>query len=179
MTWTDVLNGKAEHMATDLEGFKVEVVGGRIIVTPQSNVQSWTIFEVHDALRAAGIGRRQILSDVLFTFPGEGGRCPDIAVVEEGAATPYSYEDLLAAVEIVSTKEDVNDYEIKFLQYATYGVPVYLLIDPFRAECLLYTRPEGGTYQNHQKFIYGETVPLPLPEGITVAIPTEEFQRKD
>lgn len=28
MTWTDVLNGKAEHMATDLEGFKVEVVGG-------------------------------------------------------------------------------------------------------------------------------------------------------
>jgi hypothetical protein len=42
----DVLRHTAELLAKEHEGFKIEVVGDRIVMSPQSNVQSWTIFHV-------------------------------------------------------------------------------------------------------------------------------------
>ena len=42
----DILWQAAERAAAQFEGFKIEVVGGHIVMTPQSSIQSWTILDV-------------------------------------------------------------------------------------------------------------------------------------
>ncbi|MGW2328588.1 Uma2 family endonuclease [Streptomyces sp. NPDC001700] len=168
----DILSWTAERAAARFEGFKVEVVGGRIVMTPRSDVQSWTILDIQMAAMTAGIDKSRLLSDVLIQFPGEPPRVPDVTILEEGAAEPYSYEDVLAAIEIVSASE------VKVRQYARFGVPSYLIIDPFLGQCTLLTRPKGDTYASRDDYAYGETVTLRLADGSTVDIPTNEFKRK-
>ncbi|GHC42237.1 Uma2 family endonuclease [Streptomyces cinnamoneus] len=174
----DFLRETVERLAAEYEGLKIEVVGDRIIMTPQSSVQSWTIFDVQTAAVAAGIDKQRLLSDVEFKFPGEPERCPDVAIVEEGATEPWSHEDLLAAIEVVSSKNDRNDYAIKTRQYAHFGVPLYLIIDPFRGECDLLTQPKGDLYAHREQYKYGDTIPLQLADGSTVDIPTDTFKRR-
>ncbi len=52
------------------EGYKVEVFDGRVIMTPQSPEQDWTVSDVKDAVKASGIARERVFGDVLITFPG-------------------------------------------------------------------------------------------------------------
>lgn len=174
----DILWQAAERAAAQFEGFKIEVVGGHIVMTPQSSIQSWTILDVQMAAMTAGIDKSRLLSDVLIQFPGEPPRVPDVTILEEGAAEPYSYEDILAAVEIVSAKNDGNDYEVKVQQYARFGVPSYLIIDPFLGKCTLLTRPKGDSYASRDEYTYGETITLRLADDSSVDIPTNEFKRK-
>ncbi|MBH1936771.1 Uma2 family endonuclease [Streptomyces sp. AV19] len=171
------LHNAIERASSVIEGFKIEAVGDRIVMTPQSSVQSETIADVIEAARAT-LGRKRAYSDVIVNFPGETERCPDVAIVEAGAQEPYSHEDLLAAIEVVSSKHDKNDYVIKTEQYARFGVPMYLIIDPFRGECDLLTRPMDGTYATRELSKYGDTIRLQLADGNTVEIPTDTFERR-
>jgi hypothetical protein len=45
----DYLWHVAEQAATTFEGFRIEVVGGRIVMTPRSEIRSWTILDVQIA----------------------------------------------------------------------------------------------------------------------------------
>jgi Uma2 family endonuclease len=168
----------AEQAAAVFEGFKIEVVGGQVVMTPQSDIQSWTIRRVQNSAEAAGIAEERLVSDVLINFPGEPPRAPDVAILEDGATAPYSYEDLLVAVEIVSTPDDDNDYSVKLRQYARFGVPTYVIIDPFRAKCTVLTRPKDTEYASSEGYAYGETLPLQLSDGSAVRIPTDRFKSK-
>ncbi|MDT3398445.1 Uma2 family endonuclease [Streptomyces sp. B1866] len=179
MSVQDDLLRAAEHVAAEIEGFKVEVVEDRIVMTPQSHIQSWTILDVQVAAMSAGVRKERLLSDVLIDFPGESPRAPDVAIVEEGARAPFSHDDLLAAVEIVSSENDSHDYVLKLGQYARFGVPLYLVVDPFRGECTLYARPADGKYAKQETFRYGETITLRLADGSAVELPTADFRRKD
>ncbi|MEU3355544.1 Uma2 family endonuclease [Streptomyces sp. NPDC037389] len=175
----DFLQEIVERAASVIEGCKIEVVGDRIIMTPRSSVQSWTIRRVQNAIDACGIAEERILSDVLIQFPGEPQRCPDVAIVEDGATEKYSHEDLLAAIEIVSSKYDRNDYAIKVQQYAHFGVPIYLIIDPFRGQCSLLTEPVGDSYTSCEEYKYGDTVAFRLRDGSDIEIPTHTFKRRN
>ncbi|MEX2985037.1 Uma2 family endonuclease [Streptomyces sp. C36] len=175
---SDSLQETIERIAAVLDGFKIEAVGDRIIMTPQSSVQSLTIFDVRDAAVTAGIRKDRVFSDVEFAFPGEPKRCPDLSIVEDEATEKFTYEDLLAAIEVVSSKYDKNDYAIKVRQYARFGVPVYLIIDPFLGECTLLTRPRDDIYAHRVLFKYGDTIPLHLPDGRRIDIPTDTFKRR-
>lgn len=175
----DFLRETVELAASVIEGFKIEVVGDRIIMTPQSSVQSWTIRRVQNAIEDCGITEERILSDVLIQFPGEPPRCPDVAIVEEGADGTYGYEDLLAAIEIVSSKHDRNDYAIKVQQYAHFRVPIYLIIDPFRGQCSLLTEPVDDSYASCEEYKYGDTITFRLRDGSSIEIPTHTFKRRN
>ncbi|MFI9722363.1 Uma2 family endonuclease [Streptomyces sp. NPDC052396] len=174
----DFLQYAMERAASVIEGFKIEIVGDRIIMTPQSSVQSWTIHRVQTAAETSGIPGERLLSDVLIQFPGEPPRCPDVAIVEEGATAPYSHDDVLAAIEIVSSKNDRNDYALKVQQYARYGVPICLIIDPFRGQCSLLTEPGDDAYASCAEYKYGDTVTLHLRDDSRVEIPTHTFKRR-
>ncbi|MBC2879439.1 MULTISPECIES: Uma2 family endonuclease [Streptomyces] len=167
-----------ERVSPLLKGFKIEAVGDRVIMTPQSSVRSWTVFDVQTAIVASGVDRQRVLNDVEFGFPGEPDRCPDVAITDDGSTDPYSHEDLLAAIEIVSSKNDKNDYVVKTRQYARFGVPAYLIIDPFRGECDLLTNPRDDAYASRQTYKYGDTIPLRLQDGAEIEIPTASFKRR-
>ncbi|GAA3071923.1 hypothetical protein GCM10020000_65770 [Streptomyces olivoverticillatus] len=147
-------------------------------MTPQSSVQCWTIRRVVNAVEACGITEERILSDVMIQFPGEPPRCPDVAITEDGADNPYTYDDLLAAIEIVSSKHDRNDYAIKVHQYARFGVPAYLIIDPFSGQCSLLTESANDLYTSCEEYKYGDTISFRLRDGSSIEIPTHTFKRR-
>ncbi|MCA6092760.1 Uma2 family endonuclease [Streptomyces sp. SCA3-4] len=174
----DFLRETAERAASVFEGFKIEVVGGRVIMTPQSDIQGWTIRRIQNAVEDSGLAEERFLTDVLISFPeGDPPRCPDVAIIEEGSTRPYTHEDLLAAIEVVSTQSDDNDYRIKVEQYARYGVPAYLIVDPFEGKCTLLTHPRGDTYATSVMYAYGEMITMHLTDGSKVEIPTDKFKR--
>ncbi len=78
-------------------------------MTPRSPEQDWTVSDVKDAVKAAGIARERVFGDVLVTFPGENDAAPDLTVVgfdAERRGNSYSCLDVLAVVEVPSEPED-------------------------------------------------------------------------
>jgi hypothetical protein len=63
------------------EGYKVEVFDRRVIMTPQSPERDWTVSDVKDVVKAAGIARERVFGDVLITFPGENDAAPHLTIV--------------------------------------------------------------------------------------------------
>ncbi|WP_157868648.1 hypothetical protein [Streptomyces caatingaensis] len=55
----DFARQAAERAFTGFEGFKIEVVGDQIVVTPRSTVHTWTIRRVQNAAETSGIARRR------------------------------------------------------------------------------------------------------------------------
>jgi hypothetical protein len=49
--------------------------------TPRSPEQDWTVSDVKDAVKAAGIARERVFGDVLITFPGENDAAPHLTIV--------------------------------------------------------------------------------------------------
>ncbi|MEU4211073.1 Uma2 family endonuclease [Streptomyces sp. NPDC026206] len=160
-------------------GIKIDVVGDRIVISMRTGAHCHTDFDVQKAALAAGLAGERVLSNVLIEFPGEAPRVPDVSILRDGqTGEPYSHKDLLAAVEIASTRHDGYDFTLKEEQYARSGVPAFLVIDPFRGECDLLTRPVDGTYATRRQHTYGETIHLQLADGTIIDIPTDTFDRR-
>ncbi|MER6067293.1 Uma2 family endonuclease [Streptomyces sp. NPDC001817] len=72
---------------------------------------------------------------------------PDLVVVApeilpaSGRLLPASL--ITMVVEVVSKTSVERDYCVKRSIYAAGGIPVYLIVDPIMAQCVLLTRPEG------------------------------------
>lgn len=162
-------------------GYVVEIIDGRVIMTPQSPVQSWTISNVQRQGEAIGIDPRRLVTDVAIDFPGETSAAPDLAILDE-AAVPigrrFSCLDVLAAVEVVSSESDANDYVTKVAKYARFGIATYLIVDPFRGVCTLHEKAEAEGYKQVTEYAYGETVPLRVTDGLTVELDTSTFVRE-
>jgi Uma2 family endonuclease len=163
-------------------GYVVEIIDGKVIMTPQSPVQSWTVRNVDRQVEAAGIDPRRLVTDVAVDFPGETSAAPDLAILDE-AAVPigrrFSCLDVLAAVEVVSSESDANDYVTKVAKYARFGIATYLIIDPFRGVCTLHEKAEAEGYTKVAEYAYGETVPVRVQDGLTVELDTSSLLRED
>ncbi|MDT0449778.1 Uma2 family endonuclease [Streptomyces hesseae] len=180
MSWPlETLVSTFHNICKHQGGIKIDVVGDRIAISMRDGVQCQTDFDVQKAAIAAGLAHERVLSNVLIEFPGEAPRVPDVSILRDGRPEePYSYKDLLAAVEIVSTKHDGYDFTLKREQYARSAVPAFLVIDPFRGECDLFTRPVDGRYAGHDLYTYGDVIHLKLADGGEVDIPTDTFDRR-
>ncbi|MFI9204443.1 Uma2 family endonuclease [Streptomyces sp. NPDC053048] len=179
MSWPlDFLVSRFHAICEQEGGIKIDVVGDRIVISMRTGVHSWTEHDVYDAAIAAGLSEQRILGRVLIEFPGEAPRVPEVSILREGRPEePYSCKDLMAAVEIVSTQHDGPDLALKEEQYARSGVPAFLIIDPLDGECTLLADPRDAVYRRKETFPFGETVPLRLPDGMLINIPTDSFRR--
>ncbi|MDJ1138153.1 Uma2 family endonuclease [Streptomyces iconiensis] len=160
------------------EGYKIELFEGRVIMTPRSPEQDWTVSDVRDAAKSAGISRDRILSDVLIKFPGENDAAPDLTIITGGATrsgNSFTCVDVLAVVEIPSEPDDEKDYVRNVHKYSRYGIPSYLIADPFRRVCTLMTEPHANGYGSTEEIPYGEELTLRLVTGETVRVDTGSF----
>ncbi|MFF7633828.1 Uma2 family endonuclease [Kitasatospora sp. NPDC008050] len=92
--------------------------------------------------------------------PGLGRlRRPDLMVFPEatleGDESAVLPQEVLLVVEIVSKSNPANDYEDKVLDYATMGIPSYLLVDPRDGTGIVHARPN---YASRETFAFGDTV---------------------
>ncbi|MEO3755991.1 Uma2 family endonuclease [Streptomyces sp. B6B3] len=164
------------------EGYKVEVIEGQIVLTPQNEEHSditWAV--VQQAVQLLGEGTK-FKTDVPIEFPGyRNTPAPDVTFLddtaERGETGRYVFLDVDIAVEIVSPSSIRNDYEVKRQKYAHAGIPTYLIIDPLQGRCTLLTEPGREDYKSEQVLPFGETVELRRRDGRPLPLDTSGFPR--
>ncbi|MEU9720970.1 Uma2 family endonuclease [Streptomyces sp. NPDC047976] len=161
------------------EGIKVELLRGEIVMMAGPDV-------VHNLI--VMFVQRQIPTDRWYPLqtqdvdiPAESSEPqPDLVVLpieaapESGRLLPAGV--LAMVVEVVSKTSKLRDYVTKRSIYAAGGIPTYLIIDPFQAECTVLTEPFGvgeeADYRATRVGKFGELVPLDV---LGVTLDTTEF----
>lgn len=162
------------------EGYKVEIVGGNIFMSPQRNTHWEIIFAILDQLRAR-YPRQRLKSDVRIDYPGRlNGFATDVTLLADGAQLDdkrrWHYGDVEFVAEVISKDTAANDYGPKKTAYALAEVPVYLIADPYQGRCHVYVHPKDGDYATETKIPFGDDVDLTgTVVGLTLS--TEEFPR--
>jgi Uma2 family endonuclease len=150
------------------EGVKIELLRGEIVMMASPDL-------VHNVI--VMLLGRQIPVDHWYALQTQdvdivseaSEPVPDLVVVApeilpaSGRLLPSAL--ITMVVEVVSKTSVDRDYGVKRSIYAAGGVPVYLIVDPVMAQCVVLTGPEGvgekADYKGQKIWKFGETVPLP------------------
>lgn len=156
---------------------------GKVIMTPQSEEHSSTIrsMQIDSAL---ALGRHaKVTSDVCIDFPADENSAPDLAILREDARKEgkrYSFEDVLLISEVVSTSSARKDYDDCTAKYGRYGIPIYLVVDPYAQEVVLHTQPTATGYIAAHTHKYGTgKLPIALADGRTFTLDLDELPRPE
>ncbi|MFJ9816756.1 Uma2 family endonuclease [Streptomyces sp. NPDC101151] len=147
------------------EGFRVEIVGGNVHMTPQRNTHWQIIRRILWALEDRFGREVTAFSDVRIDFPGhENGFCPDVAMLSDSAKADdeghWRYQDVRFVAEVISQGTAANDYGPKRTAYAVAEVPVYVIADPYQGRCFVYTDPKDGDYEQRTPVDFGTDIDL-------------------
>ncbi|MEV6674285.1 Uma2 family endonuclease [Streptomyces sp. NPDC051162] len=175
----DMLFDRLERMPVP-EGYKVEIVEGAVYMSPQRQNHWEIILGIVEQLRVK-YPRSRTASDVRIDFPGHlNGFCCDVVAFKEGATQDdearWHYEDIEFVAEVISKNTARNDYGPKKDTFALAGVPVYLIVDPYIGECVLFTDPKDGTYRTGPAIKFGDPIDL-TGTVVGLALATDEFPR--
>ncbi|MFG2329613.1 Uma2 family endonuclease [Streptomyces sp. NPDC048604] len=160
------------------EGYKTEIVGGHIFMSPQRDTHWEIIADIYDQLRTA-YPRQRLKSDVRIDYPGHlNGFATDLTLLSADAKKNgkgrWLAQDVELAAEVISRATAMNDYGPKKDAYAVAEVPAYLIVDPYTRKCILYTLPVDGEYTHEHRSVFGDPIDLTkTPLGLTLA--TDEF----
>ncbi|MER7051830.1 MULTISPECIES: Uma2 family endonuclease [unclassified Streptomyces] len=162
------------------EGYKTEIVGGHIFMTPQRDTHWDIILDIVEQLRAR-YPRKRVKSDVRMDYPGHlNGFASDVVALAGGARRDdkghWLPEDVEFVAEVVSRSTAGNDHGPKKDAYAAADVPVYLIVDPYAGEWYLHTLPQDGKYHGFVGFGFGEDVDL-TGTVVGLTLKTDDFPR--
>ncbi|CAM5245059.1 Uma2 family endonuclease [Streptomyces griseomycini] len=162
------------------EGYRTEIVGGHIFMTPQRDTHWEIVLDIVEQLRAK-YPRGRVKSDVRIDYPGHlNGFASDVTLMAEGAEKNakglWRCEDVAFVAEVISRSTAGNDYGPKKDTYAAAGVPVYLIVDPYTGEWHLHTLPKDGAYRGTARYDFGIEVDL-TGTAVGLVLGTDEFPR--
>ncbi|MGW1790169.1 Uma2 family endonuclease [Streptomyces tubercidicus] len=162
------------------EGYKVEIVGGAIYMSPQRATHWETILDIVEHLRTR-YPKKRVLSDVRIDFPGGlNGFASDVVALGEDCAKDekgrWRYQDIDFVAEVISESTAPNDYGPKKTAYALAEVPVYMIADPYTGRCRVFTHPQNGDYKVDLTLAYGEPIDL-TATVVGLTLTTDEFPR--
>lgn len=155
---------------------------GKVVMTPQSEEHSSTIRSMQ--IDSLALGRHaKVISDVYIDFPADENSAPDFAIMREDAQRQgkrYGYEDALLIAEVVSVSSARKDYDDCTAKYGRYGIPVYMVVDPYAGEVVVHTRPTGSGYIAAHTHKYGSgKLPIELADGRTYTVDLDELPRPE
>ncbi|MCC8478985.1 Uma2 family endonuclease [Streptomyces globisporus] len=174
------LDGMFEWLEPTPEGYKVEIVEGNVYMSPQRDTH-WRIILGIIRQLLPRYEENRLLSDVRIDFPGHlNGFASDVVALSpdavKGEDGRWRYQDIEFVAEVISKATAANDYGIKKAVYATAGVPVYLIVDPYTGTWHLHTLPKEDEYRSVLSLDFG--IPVDLTStvvGLTLA--TDAFPR--
>ncbi|MFI1536623.1 Uma2 family endonuclease [Streptomyces anandii] len=85
-------------------------------------------------------------------------------------------DDVEFVAEVISKGTAANDYGPKKTAYAKAEVPVFVIADPYRGECVVHTHPRDGKYAVEVKADFGEELDL-TGTLVGLVLKTGEFPR--
>ncbi|MFJ8440917.1 Uma2 family endonuclease [Kitasatospora griseola] len=155
---------------------------GKVVMTPQSFEHSSTIKSMQ--IDSLSLGRHaKTASDVYLDFPADENSAPDFAILREDAQRQgkrYGFEDVLLIAEVVSVSSARKDYDDCTAKYGRYGIPVYVVVDPYAGEVVVHTRPTGSGYIAAHTHTYGSgKLPIELADGRTYTLDLDELPRPE
>lgn len=163
------------HDSLEIPGCRVEILGGRIVVSPSpiklhGRMVTWltrvlaTICEekswdcLGEVTIELPITRERIEPDLLI--------CPVNETTDREWLIPAS--EALLVTEVVSPSSRHDDYETKRKACALNEVPLYLVIDPDVPSLTLFSQPGDGGYLQATPIPAGGILSLPAPFEITL-----------
>ncbi|MDL4771971.1 MULTISPECIES: Uma2 family endonuclease [Thermomonosporaceae] len=190
------VRGELDDFVHAPEGHRVEVIGGRIVVSPAPLLQHGGI--VQDIVRAvfkmeaadSDFPWECIQANGVDLFGAREGYIPDLILLDKQvyatarrSSVRYLVPDQVELVIEVTSPSNASedrrpkrghgrDRATKWNGYARAEVPYYLLIDrdPKSPGTTLYSIPDQGTgaYLHKETWEFGETVHLPEPFGLDI-----------
>ncbi|MDX6740299.1 Uma2 family endonuclease [Actinocorallia sp. A-T 12471] len=161
-------------------GFQAELVDGEIILSPSGKRLHWLLIWAL-IQRFAQHSQWQCVAEQTVEHPGfQDLPEPDFFLVPKTADDPahdaeyYPADQILFAAEVVSRSNADKDKVRKESLYAKFGIPLYLVIDPFEGQCVLHREPRGSLYDDKRTLPFGEPIELPAPLNITLS--TDDFR---
>ncbi|KAK1186163.1 Uma2 family endonuclease [Streptomyces sp. NBS 14/10] len=154
------------------EGWRVELIEGKIHVVPPANGEHEEIVtEVVDQVVSRRTDKElRTLTGIGLFVPGvspTGKVIPDLVIAPKGSFSDrLEYHDpapVLLVGEVTSGSTAENDRGPKLRGYAQAGIPCYLLIDRERGHVVVHTEPSGQRYARRTEVEIGKTVALPYP----------------
>ncbi|MCZ4515172.1 Uma2 family endonuclease [Streptomyces sp. ActVer] len=171
------LGEAADLLSRALPGHRVEILQGRLTVTPPPDGShalslSWLVV-AFDGAGARKVGLRYVQGIGLWlpALPDDYA-IPDFSVVDEDFRDALVQKNCYApnvfrlVVEVTSSNWS-DDLGPKVESYAEAGIPVYIVADRKHDEVLLYQNPVDGKYDAPQRFKRGQSVPVPESVGVT------------
>ncbi|MFE4392560.1 MULTISPECIES: Uma2 family endonuclease [unclassified Kitasatospora] len=177
----DRMTGIFENLEVP-EGFKAELIRGEIVMMAGPDLVHNIIVEsIRDQIPRA---RWYRLTTQDIDLPGLTSEPqPDLVVFErdafEGPGRLVPAPVLTLVVEVVSKTSVLRDYRTKRELYAEGGIPVYLVVDPIKAVCVLLAEPTRASasglpdYRVERTAKFGEPIPVDL---LGITLDTTEFQ---
>lgn len=176
-TFEDLLRMVAEMNTPD--GFKAELIRGKIIVSPFSKLRySRRMRRLREQLQAhVPEGHFADTSPFLFRFPAaERGFGPDLYVADEAAFEEDGLHADGAALSLVGEFTSVSTKDADWNEKLdVYGllVPIYLVVDMQDSEITCFWDPSPHGYRSRTTVSFGE--PLHIPEPFDFTIDTTGF----
>ncbi|MCX4698405.1 Uma2 family endonuclease [Streptomyces sp. NBC_01352] len=176
---------EANRIMDRLPGYRVEIIGGLLIVSPPPNVaHARALSRLRRPFYAAGLdgGETEVLEGVGLWLPAgvEDYAIPDLAVVdgdiEDHLVENNCYDPIAFRLVLEVTSSNYqNDLRGKVTAYAQAKIPVYVIVDRQHQRLHVLTEPAGNTYANHRVHAPGEIVALPDSIGAKVSLDVDEI----
>ncbi|MET7851643.1 Uma2 family endonuclease [Streptomyces avermitilis] len=174
------LGEAADLLSHALPGHRVEILQGRLTVTPPPDGShalslTWLVEAFGGAgARKAGLRYVQGIGLWLPTLADDFA-IPDFSVVDADFRDALVQKNCYApnvfrlVVEVTSSNWS-DDLGPKVESYAEAGVPVYIVVDRKHDVVLLHQDPADGKYPAPQCYKRGQSVPVPDSVGITLEL---------
>ncbi|MET8136049.1 MULTISPECIES: Uma2 family endonuclease [unclassified Streptomyces] len=172
------LSEAADLLSRALPGHRVEILQGRLTVTPPPDGShalslSWLVVAFDRAgARDAGLRYVQGVGLWLPTLPADFA-IPDFSIVDEDFRDALVQKNCYApnvfrlVVEVTSSNWS-DDLGPKVECYAEAGIPVYIVADRKHDEVLLHRDPVDGKYAAPERYKRGQSFPVPESVGVVL-----------
>ncbi|GAA1256573.1 Uma2 family endonuclease [Kitasatospora nipponensis] len=154
------------------EGYRVELLNGEIILTPSGKPLHWRIqsallkqFWQYDSWETVA---EQTIRHPRFGDEPQPDLCALSASAPADQEGTYQAEHVELVVEVLSKSTRATDLLTKVEVYSRFGIPLYLIIDPFKRQCTLHRFPKAESYGDAVTLDFGRGVHLPEPFGFTL-----------
>lgn len=179
------LIAEANRLMDRLPGYRVEIIGGQILVTPPPDgPHARALTKLMRLFLAAGLddGETEVLQGIALWLPTdtEDYAIPDLAIVdsdfddhliENNCYDPVCFRLVLE----VTSSNWKTDLKTKVASYADAKVPVYVIVDRKHQRLHVLTDPAGDDYATHRIHSPGQLITLPDSIGAEVTLDVAEI----
>ncbi|MET8942168.1 Uma2 family endonuclease [Streptomyces sp. NPDC004542] len=179
------LTALADEIMERHPGYRVEIIGGHLIVTPSPDApHARALTKLMRPFIAAGLDddETEVLQNVGLWLPtgAEDYAIPDLVVVDADIDDHYvdnnAYDPVCFRLVLEVTSGNwKDDLKTKVAAYAEAEVPVYVVVDRKHQRLHVLAEPAGGTYQYHRPHAPGELVTLPDSIGAKVTLDVDQI----